>query len=624
MEVSDTSSESCSAAGPWSDTECLERLTGCFTSLQSSSCPRQRVAELASAVHSAASRAEAGEYCHGNELRRLSLTLVEKMVSSLAARSSTAQLASYCEELTRLLFGRMDLMCPIVDSFRSPDQIVSHLATKAASSYVSHQLHTSGTVSQAWLQACQHAFLTSDPSSELDACLWSLTSVLKKLLKGSHPDLAVKLLEMFDTSVCVVCSRFLPLEQESVPMMEHRHWSTTFCTLLNLLEALAASAALCTSDVCLQSQRLTHVHASSLLTTVTRCSQYRVKKPALLLLKRVLLQKPGEEWLSGGVRNARRSQDVQLLAQSVLRAVTAGWLQGLEVRTGSFFGGTCQSLEQKKDYVILRAVSVVLLKAAEVHIEAGAPSAGSPGVAPVLETLQTLWHFLRQQGVEMQEVGHSCCFLTLLFVEQDDDLMEAAASLLSIFLHCRTSIGPGSGEGRDACESGCNPHCHFLLLLQSISYDHSILLDFLISMETCFLEYFVRYLKYLLSDRQGFTQACRKMIPQVDSPTRTRPVVKMAATSYKQTGGVDPGIRLVEYDSSEESDAEVMEVSQGSSPVSCRTLARTVDCLWQLREVVTRLHAKNLFPYNPTSLLRLLTENKQENVSPAQREGACG
>ncbi|KAM9832175.1 protein Lines homolog 1 [Neosynchiropus ocellatus] len=627
MEPADASFESCPATGPWSSTECLELLTECFRRFESSSRPGRSVAVLASVIHSAVSRAEAGEYCHGNELPCISLTLVEKMVSGLAAQNLAPELTSYCEELVEVLFRHMDLMCAIVHSFHSPDQVVSHLAAKAASSYVSYQLHTSGTLSQAWRQACDRSFLTSDPSSELDACMWSLTAVLKRLLKGSRQDLMVKVLETLDASVCVVCSRFLPLEQDSVHVMDHSRWAATFCVLLNLLEALTASAALHTSGI--KSQRLTHIHSSPLLKTIIRCSQYSVKKSALLLLKRVLLQKPGEEWLSGGallsgVKNGHH-QDARVLAQSVIQAVTTGWLQSVEVRAGSFFGGTCLSSEQRKDCVMLRAVSVILLKATEVHIEAGAPS-GSPGVAPVLENLQTLWNFLRQQDVQMQEVSHSCSFLTLLFMEQDDDLMEAAASLLSIFLHCRTSIGPDSSEGHDACVSGCNPHCHFLLLLHSISYDHSILLDFLISMETCFLEYFVRYLKYLLSDWQGFTQACRKISSQSNCSARTPLAVKMDSGCSKLTHSVDPGIRLVEYESSEESDLEDMEVTQGSGPfpgagasiaeqreqsdgqVSCRTVAQAVDCLCQLREVVARLHAKKLFPYNPSSLLRLLTE----------------
>lgn len=50
-----------------------------------------------------------------------------------------------------------------------------------------------------------------------------------------------------------------------------------------------------------------------------------------------------------------------------------------------------------------------------------------------------------------------------------------------------------------------------------------------------------------------------------------------------------------------------------SGHVTCEASARAVGCLSELREVVTRLQAKGLFPYNPSSLLKLLA--KVENCS---------
>lgn len=231
-----------------------------------------------------------------------------------------------------------------------------------------------------------------------------------------------------------------------------------------------------------------------------------------------------------------------------------------------------------------------------------------------------------------------------------------------------------------ACASGSNPHCHFLLLLQSISFDHSILLDFLISTETCFLEYFVRYLKYLRADWQGFTAACRQVSVSDCPPSLHKSLSascaggdgKFAPTckgesdgaefspSVQPTGAVSPlemtslggGLRLVEYASSDESDPDNMDsqdepgmsglekrgfrsldvkkenrgppeedqpVSQSGQTsclnmepllgqVTCETSARAVHCLSELRELVMRLQTKKLFPYNPSSLLKLLAQ----------------
>lgn len=257
---------------------------------------------------------------------------------------------------------------------------------------------------------------------------------------------------------------------------------------------------------------------------------------------------------------------------------------------------------------------------------------------------------------------------------------------------CRQCSGlDGANLLEAACGSGCNPHCHFLILLQSISFDHSILLDFLISTETCFLEYFVRYLKYLRSDWQNFRAACRQSGASgrcLSSPGCELWQVEFSSCA-QATGVVSPveinsavaGLRLVEYASSDESDSESMDYQEqqkmsfcykskfstlgvkqemrelpvsirlphleashpagiqsqpgaalekrpeGSLPLApqseqtscpnitapskhltCDASTRAAECLSELREVVMRLHAKQLFPYNPSSLLKLLAQ----------------
>lgn len=214
-----------------------------------------------------------------------------------------------------------------------------------------------------------------------------------------------------------------------------------------------------------------------------------------------------------------------------------------------------------------------------------------------------------------------------------------------------------------ACASGFNPHCHFVLLLQSMSFDYSILLDFLISAETCFLEYFVQYLKCLRDDWQGFAAACGRItmsdccLSQQKKLGADRSTLKCKGEPDKVESGscvIPPAgrlgmaseLRLVEYDTSDESDSEntvesvcalngkqykstallsprpegllqpVLQ-SEETSRANMASLSwqltgeisvRAVHCLSQLREVVTRLHTKKLFPYNPSSLLKLLAQ----------------
>ncbi|XP_060924374.1 protein Lines homolog 1 isoform X2 [Limanda limanda] len=683
--------------------DCLTHVYRCFLS---GARPSLSAADVAGVVCGGGDRARgpAEERGHGNsvDVTCISVSLVEMLTCLASPREPepAAELTQYCDDTLALLLQDMDLMTQLVHNFQSEDQIVSHLAAKCASTCVVYQFLKSGTVSPVWQQKCVQAFLSSPPAAELDACLWSLTDVLKRLLKAAHQEILGKLVALFDSCLSALCSKFLHEDQQLLmDSTSSRPWGTTFCVLLDLLEALTASSYISGAQGILENQRLAHIHSSALLTAISCSSEYFVKKRALLLLKRVILQKAGEDWVSEDVlfarqRHDRFSSDMNMLAQTVLAAVAADWLQSVQVGSVSFFGGTRHNRGddgQKPDCVMLRGVSLLLLKSMELQTKT-AGRIEQDSSTEVYGYLQSLLGFLRRCSVQLTEVTHLCCWVSLLFGEQDDDMMEAAKALLSIFLHHRLCSGlEDLAELEAACSSGCNPHCHFLLLLRSVSFDHSTLLDFLISSETCFLEYFVRYLKYLKADWQGFTAACERdteshchvLLPESlnrlcggNKPALTfkvQPEYDESSACVLPTCVIPPmegvslgsGLRLVEYDSSDESDPESMEISEdapgasvkqgrggpplstrmkkfescdspgylsvpkstqerrpeGLSPPSlpsrqrsctlsgqgtCETLARVVACLSELREVVTRLQTKKLFPYNPSSLLKIL------------------
>lgn len=65
-------------------------------------------------------------------------------------------------------------------------------------------------------------------------------------------------------------------------------------------------------------------------------------------------------------------------------------------------------------------------------------TAGVDSATEVYGYLQSLWGFLeKRHSVQLMKATHLCCWVSLLFGEQDDDMMEAAKALLSIFLHHR-------------------------------------------------------------------------------------------------------------------------------------------------------------------------------------------
>ena len=205
-----------------------------------------------------------------------------------------------------------------------------------------------------------------------------------------------------------------------------------------------------------------------------------------------------------------------------------------------------------------------------------------------------------------------------------------------------------SSSAWEACSWGCNPHCHFILLLRSLSFDHTVLLDFLISAETCFLEYCVLYLKLLRDNWQDFCASCcciedSERVTSARSPPEASlvgasgtadPQIPSRSRSPETDSSVCSLSRLVDYGSSEGSEEEdageaSADTSRGKVVVGSVETVRTgctgplagkvLLCLTELRTVITRLHSRGLFPYNPTSLLKLIMaiEAKRDSESPA-------
>lgn len=258
-------------------------------------------------------------------------------------------------------------------------------------------------LSPVWQEKCVQTFHSSPPGTELDACVWSVTEVLKKLIKGAHQgkicyfsalylchclilnacffplEFLGNLVAAFDSSLCDVCSKLLPKEGEEaaqclISLTSSSWWGTTVCLLMDLLEVLAASRLIFGPNVCLESQRMTYTRSSAILAVISSSTENFVKRRALLLLKRAMLYKVGEDWALGEVPSEQKcghlKLDVCVLAQSVLTAVADNWLERVQVEPYSFFGGTRQTRgdeDLKPDSVMLRAVSLIILKSIELH-----------------------------------------------------------------------------------------------------------------------------------------------------------------------------------------------------------------------------------------------------------------
>lgn len=135
-----------------------------------------------------------------------------------------------------------------------------------------------------------------------------------------------------------------------------------------------------------------------------------------------------------------------------------------------------------------------------------------------------------------------------LFSEQDDYLIESMVCTLDITVGIvyRNSVYP------DLIPM-LNPISSFIEFLVIVSHDSDVLLDYLVSNETCFLLYLLRFLKYVRRNWDKFVETCQ----------------------MGDTGG-------------------------------SRGLDETMSILIRLRFQISRLVSKSLFPYNISPVLRLL------------------
>ncbi|TRY77633.1 hypothetical protein DNTS_005781 [Danionella cerebrum] len=604
-------------------------------SLQEGSAPALSSEDLASRI-SACVRPPPVNHSF-TEITCLSLSLTETMISGLLSHKLPPETMLYYEDVIRRLFGELKLMERLVSLFGCQERLLAHISTKCISVYLVSDICKHGGISKIWSGVCATVFEESVSGMELDSCLWSVTAVIKGVLRGKTPhrkqDLLRNLFSSLESSITALFSNLLPGDPHAPPDRDTSTFSKSLSEFLELLETL--SAARFRLGLCSSVQRLIFTQTQVLLHITRADVGYFVKKRVLLLLKRSLLRRSGEDWDLGDAlpeSDECLSEDSTMMADAVLQEVNAGWLKKLPVKEQvSYLGGNCDGGVQK-DGVVVRAVSLILLKSLEINAQGKV--ANSELVSSMGKCLSELMRFLHHHNVLATPNWHRCCWVSAAFAEQDDDMMESNNTLIRLYSHHRSLV---SGEC-SVCIWGLNPHCHFLLLLRSLGFDHSVLLDFLISSETCFLEYCVRYLRILQHDCSGFYRSCQliqnrdgklectsQKTEDYDSSCRmddyretSSGQAELCSDAYRLSAGSEVKTslapKLVDYGSSEESEEAEDTISEGNKmdteaggKAEAESLSGKVfECLIDLKTAVCRLQSKGLFPYNPSSLIKLL------------------
>ncbi|XP_023669892.1 protein Lines homolog 1 isoform X2 [Paramormyrops kingsleyae] len=620
-----------------------------------------------------------GEGQKRKEIVCFALSLLGSTSTKLLSGSQSDQTRLYCKEVLINALEDFSLSSKLVTFFGVQDRLLSHFAVRCISSVILFQLHESNSLDSVWQERYIQILQNPHPDNETVCSLLTITTVIKGVLTGmfTHKkDALEQLVISLDPVFPGLYSGILTwIEREPAKPVSCANdtfdVATNLVAVLDLLEVLVAVRL--NLKICSLSQRLVFQQPSVALQVICSPVHYLVQKRTLLLLKACLLLKTGDDFMTGGAElslngDGHMTSDILALANAVLNSVAAGWLLRVPVSSkAAYFGGNSLLSRSGPDFVMLRSTSLVLLKSLEYRILYEKEEGLDPAVGPQ-SYLHSLMLFVNQHLSGAWLLGHSCAWVSVVFGEQDDDMFEAARIVLSLYLHQRGSSGISNPA---ACDTGCNPHCCFIYLLRSIAFDHSVLLDFLISTETCFLDYFVRYLKLLRDTWEDFELACqcieaREPVMEAKAATcgsETLAAVdgSMASVGCPKAAGIPlnwggasgswatPSVGgatqallrpLVNYASSDESDSEVpsahcvpivgnmtshpLEFSkvggcsvglhdriqdevQEDQSTTPRMCRRAATCLTELGKVIFRLRKRKLFPYKPDSLLKLLT-----------------
>uniref|UniRef100_A0A8C2YHB4 Lines homolog 1 n=1 Tax=Coturnix japonica TaxID=93934 RepID=A0A8C2YHB4_COTJA len=674
------------------------------------------------------------------EVILLQLTLIKMLVAKVESQEiefSTRQ--KYCEVLL-LLLKETKADSKLVCLLSSHDQLLSHIASRSLASLVYFQLKEENAVNVTWLTFTLKSLLEFPMCTQVAECLWTLTAVLKDVMKDKmlpKPGI-LKLLAPLDAALEGFYSSILQYHFDSqLYSSPYSEAANNLISFVDLLEALLASRT--QLEVPLRCQRVLFLKVSYVLNLINSSIHYFIKKKFIMLLKKYVLYKPQEDAVSGSqlLQNPYLKEDMLALSNAVLQVVNLTWLNAVPLGEKASYFGSSEALsgddtQGGSDQTVLRALSLTVLKTLEFKCQ------NSDTEAEIKESFQNsmshllmFWRNNRSDSLHSHPVAHHCEWLSLVFIEQDDDMWEAAKALLLIYLKIDRlrcdAVDNLSWEEEESWKfrthaSGYNPHCILLFFLEKIAFDSTVLLDFLISSETCFLEYLVRYLKLLREDWHQFVNICnhfdskhgtsqpfssikpahqekqscvagvslqnaccepepQTLIPSASSHkclvfTTEQDDNEVAESNQSNsllcndnTSLLGSLQSLVNYDSSEDSElesvgkeclvnikqmplhkehetmiretvcsytddkqntlrSEVLPLKQKgsntSSSLACvvssdniiplRTmLYKSTKCLEELQKAISRLQRRNLFPYNPSALLRLL--NHIEKIS---------
>lgn len=181
--------------------------------------------------------------------------------------------------------------------------------------------------------------------------------------------------------------------------------------------------------------------------------------------------------------------------------------------SGRFGGGAGDG-----DKVLLKRLILLILKAVAVTVkETRYDSSSDSSLGSEMEEMdsdmaliaRSIEEVLDQLDASVKQIipfhprAPLAQWIVQVFTDQDDYLIESMVCCLDV------AVGLCYRENASAeLRQKLNPTITFFQFLQTVSFDANVLLDFLVSNETCFLLYILRYLKYACKNWREFVESC--------------------------------------------------------------------------------------------------------------------
>lgn len=132
-----------------------------------------------------------------------------------------------------------------------------------------------------------------------------------------------------------------------------------------------------------------------------------------------------------------------------------------------------------------------------------------------------------------------------LFSDQDDALVEGMVCCLDV--EVGLNLSGTSSLVANTLRAALSPTQTFAQFLRTVSHDHEVLLDLLVSNETCFLLYLLRFLKYARRQWADFVSGCNRELDNIITVLiRLRISINRLVTKALFPYNIKPVLRLLE------------------------------------------------------------------------------